>query len=426
MNLKQTIFITFIITCFWSCSKDKDNFRPTISITSPTHQQNISGTDTLQIIAEFKDDQNLESLQVFLKDENNNVVLSSISKNPNTKTYQLNEWFFFDDIHLPSGQYYFTFKASDGENTTIETVDIWYDEQSKQRLGVFIADNTGSNTNITLLDNAYNASFYNNYSGDFLKMTVNSFEQQLLISSNSSKTVMAANLLTGGNVAWTDVSNFNITGFLATEDFNYAGLYDGNLKRYNTNGAFNFHGTANLNFYIEEIGTHNNYLITEQKNISNSNVQLVLSWLSTGAQVSQTAINEDILKMYSIDANTLALFTNDAVPAGNLIFYYFSTGLTNSPFNINTGEIDDCEEISTGIYLLAENGNLTTINVVSFSKAPYLNGVNANLIKYDYFTNELFVVDGNQLTIYDYTSKSVKGNYTHSAPILDLDFWYNK
>lgn len=425
MNLKQTFFIVFITACFFSCSKEKDNFRPTISISSPTHMQSINGLDTIQVVAEFKDDQNLESIQVFLKDENDNVVLSSINKNPNTKTYSLREWFFFDDIHLPSGQYYFSFKASDGENSTLETVSVWYDEQPKNRIGIFIADNNGSTTTITFLDNSYNASLYNNFSGDFLKLAVNSFEQQLLICPSNTGSVTAINLETG-SIEWSDNSTSKITGFLAQNDFNYLGLYDGNIKRYNTNGAYNFHGTANFNFYMEEAAVHENYLVMEQNEISSNNVQLVLSWLQTGGQVLQATINEDIKGIYTLDPNQIVLLTNNSIPQGNLIFYYFSTGLTSSPFSINTGKIDACVEISTGVYLVAENGNLTIINAGSFTKSSYLNGVNANLLKYDYYTDELLVVNGNQLTIYDYSNKSVKGSYTHSNPILDVDFWYNK
>ena len=74
----------------------------------------------------------------------------------------------------------------------------------------------------------------------------------------------------------------------------------------------------------------------------------------------------------------------------------------------------------------AENGNLTLINAGSFFKLPYISGVNANQLVYDDLTDELFVIDGNQITIYDYSTKAVKSYYNHSNTIKDLDIWYNK
>ncbi len=427
MNKCLPYFIVALLLFFIGCSKDKDNMRPTISISSPTHMQVINGLDTIQITATIKDDQNIESIQVSLKDENDNLVLASsaISVSPNTTEYNLHEWFFFDDINLPSGQYYFSFKASDGENTAYETVDVAVDEFPKQRLGVLLADNGVSNTTITFLDNSYNGSYYNSYAGDFLKFGINSFEQQLQVVTQNSKNIIAINLETG-TTSWTSNTSSNIMGALIKEDYTYPGLYNGNIRRYNVAGAYNAHGNANVNSYMEEAAEHYNYLVMEQKEISTTNVQLVLAWVSSGAQVLQATIDEDILGIYGLDANNIALLTNNLSPVGNLIYYNITSGLTSSPFSINTGKIDACVEISTGIYLVSENGNLTLINAGSFSKSNYMSGVNANLLRYDYLTDELFIINGSQITIYDFSSKSLKGNYTHSSPVLDLDFWYNK
>lgn len=409
----------------FSCSKEDDNFKPIVTIHSPTNMQEINGIDTLIIDADFKDDIVLESIQVFLRDENDNVVLNAISRSPNTSEYHLKEAFFFDDIHLTSGRYYFTFKAFDGENTTLKMVDIMYNEKPKERFGIFLADANGSTINITLLDNSLNSSAYSTQSGDLTNIYVNSFNQHLYIATKTTGKLIGIDLLTS-NVTWSDNSFSTITGFFANDDFVYLGLINGSIKRYNANGAFNFFSTMPVNNYMENAAIHENYFVIEQKSVSTSNTQLSLNWLASGYPVQQTTVNEDILGIYTFKPNQLTLFTNNAVPQGNLVFYYFSTGLTGSPFSINTAKIDDCEEIFTGEYLLAEGGNLTLINANSFSKLPYLNGVAAKKIKYDKFTNELFVINNNQLTIYDYASKSVKGTYVHTDSIIAIDFWYNK
>ena len=141
---------------------------------------------------------------------------------------------------------------------------------------------------------------------------------------------------------------------------------------------------------------------------------------------SRRSSNCIIIGIYQKNNNEYILLTNNSSNIGNVIFYYLSTGLTGSPFSVSIGKIEDCVEISTGVYLVAEGSNLTLINCNTFSTLSYLTGVTANKLKYDSQSNELFVVDGSQITIYDYTTKSVKSIYVHPTAVVDLDFWYNK
>lgn len=134
-----------------------------------------------------------------------------------------------------------------------------------------------------------------------------------------------------------------------------------------------------------------------------------------------------MVEIFAFAPNKAVLLANDYnTNDGKIQIYDAQLNTKSTPFNLSAGTILDAEEISTGVYLIAQNGNLVLVNANSHSTLPYLNGVNANKIKYDAFSNELYVVDGNTITAYDFSSKSVLFSYTHSSPVLDLVFLFNK
>ncbi len=196
MNRKilYSLFIIFIL--FFSCKKDKDETKPTIIVTAPSYLQQINAVDNVQIIATISDDRNIERVTVSLRDDNDIVVLSTITKKPNTKDYYLNIFYEMDNIHMLSGEYYFDISASDGENTTHKYITVFVNDVVKVREGMFVISNSGSMSDIYYLDNTYNASSYVSVSGDYLGAAVNSYDQQLLHVSSIFGSLTSINLKT--------------------------------------------------------------------------------------------------------------------------------------------------------------------------------------------------------------------------------------
>jgi len=126
-----------LLMILFSCSKDEDDTPPTIVIHAPTHLQQINGVDTIQVVAKITDDRNIESVSVSLRDDNDIPVLSTVTESPNSTSYELKSSYFFDDIHLPSGEYDFAIKAFDGENINTKYVTIYLNETQRVREGIF-------------------------------------------------------------------------------------------------------------------------------------------------------------------------------------------------------------------------------------------------------------------------------------------------
>ena len=99
VKFKALLNIVFIVIVF-SCSKDKDEISPTLIINAPYNLQQVNGVDTLQVLATISDDRNIEYVSVSLRNDNDIPILSTITKTPNTKDYDLNVFYLFDIIQI--------------------------------------------------------------------------------------------------------------------------------------------------------------------------------------------------------------------------------------------------------------------------------------------------------------------------------------
>ena len=193
MNRKILNTLIIILIFFFSCSKDKNEIKPTIVINSPIGQQQVNGIDTLQVLASISDDRNIESVSVSLLNTSGIPVLATTTKTPNVADYELNTFYFFDDLHLLTGEYSLSVSASDGENTTTEQVAIYVNEIPKIREGVFVISNSANISDVYLLDNIYNGTFYQSINGDYMGAAINSYDQQLVHASSGVATNASVN-----------------------------------------------------------------------------------------------------------------------------------------------------------------------------------------------------------------------------------------
>jgi hypothetical protein len=429
MNLKLIISLFLLsFLMLWSCSKDKDDIKPTVVINSPGHLFQVDGIDTIQVLASISDDRNIESVTVSVRNENDINVLANVSNKPNTKNYELNISYFFDNLQMEGGTYQLSVRAFDGENTTSEYVTILYNETPREREGVFVVSNTTSVTSFYLMDNNFNATFYNSVQGDHLRTVVDSYNQQLIHSSNQPGNLSTIDLTTG-TLGWNVSPNPqpHYTGFYTFDQNLFLGKRDGGIQGFDKNGNPNFYTSIeNVGSYTESMHIHNDqYLVSEERSLSTSQAYLAFYFMASGAHDEQTTLNSDIKGIYSKN-NSLILLANNSSLVGEVLIFDFVTSVINTAFSVNIEEIEDCIEVSLGVYLVAEDGNLTIINANNHQTQSYIDNVGAKRIWFDEVTNELYVGNGSVLSIYDFSTKFLKGTYNHSSEIKDIAFWYNR
>ena len=426
---KKIVFIGLVCLGF-SCSKETDEQVPTIWVASPIDMQHIAVGDTVRVIAKITDNRVVESVSVTLVDDNGIPLLSTISEQPNVTEYDLDLFYAIDDIQISSGTYYFDVTAFDGVNRVYETVPVVINGIAQQREGIFIFDNVSNQTSIYRLDTVLNAILFKTLTGDFLGGAVNHYHQQVVCAGNVSGKVTVMDIKTGAELWSLPLANGgsfpSFTGVFSHNQTVYVAYYNENIRGYDGGGNLSYGTQAHSGYYGESGWVHEDVLLVEQTSKSIAGTKMVVYWMASGAERHQIVLSEDICGMFSLNNDEVILFTNDAANNGRLSFYSVSNNVRSIPFNIGPGKIDAVTQISTGEYLVARNGDLKIISANTFSTLPYLSGVNASILKYDVTSDELVVVDGNKLSLYDYTKRTVKQSYTHSNHILDMQFLYNK
>ncbi len=435
MNLRLFLSICLVFIIFLlSCSKDnKDIVKPTVVISSPGHLFQVNGLDTIQVLATISDDKNIESVTVSLRDENDIDVLSSVSKRPNTKNYELNILYFFDNLHLSAGEYHMSVRAFDGENTTTKYVSIYYNEVPRFRRGVFFVTNTQTSSSIYSLDSTYNLSVNSPIliNGDYLNAEINSVDQQLIYVSNKNGGVSGSDLTTGTNfwnIPFSSSSAPYYTGSYYNNQIIFLGRRNLGIHAFDKNGnPYFFQTSPHMGYDVESMTLHNNqYLISEEQPTSSGLGQLVQYTLA-GTVDQSSALTSDVIGLFSLDMNTVVLLANDGASNGQVYLYKTTDGSINSFFlNFNLAQIDDCIEIGVGVYLVAQGGNLTMININTAVKSTIPTNTNVKRIWLDKVNNELFLGNGTELDVYDFGSYNYKDSYTHSEEIKDVLFWYNR
>ena len=426
--VRRIAYLLMLLVLF-SCKKEEnDDQGPTISISSPTENQSFTALQSFTIQGAVSDDKNISSITISLRNANNIKVLSSISKTPNTPSYQLNETFGLNDLHLPSGTYTLKISASDGFNQTDKYIPLLINEYPKIRNGLFVFSNTGSTNQAVKLSNTLVASNFSSAFGDFLGGVVNSYYQEVITCPNYTSNLIAQDAvssLSSWEILNTSSGVPNFTGITINGNELFVAYYNGNIRSYFNGIAPNFNGLSFANSYAKKMHVHDNIIITEQPEISGGKIRLVCYYKVSGVIKDNVELNENVVEMFSFSTNEVVVFTNLG-GNGTIKIYYLNTNAITNPFALGAGLITSCTEISRGIYLLAQAGNLIKVNYNNFTYSTYLSGIGANLVKYDSIANEVVVTNGNVLTSYDYSTKSIKSTYTHSNTILAFDFWYNK
>lgn len=427
--LKLMLYFLILII-FFSCKKDEvESNAPSIIITSPVDNQSYTALDIINIQGVVSDNKSVASISISLRNANNIKVLNSISVAPNTPSYQLNLQFPLNDLHMPSGTYTLKITASDGVNQTDKYVGLVIVAYPTVRNGLFVFSNSGTINQVVKLSNSLTPTSFSTSASDFLGGVVNSYYQQVVTCPNYTGNLIAQDVSLA-STQWSIVNTSsgvpNYTGIALYENEIFVSYYNSNIKSYQNNNTPKFNAQALLNSYARKLYVHDeDLLITEQPEISGGKIRLVSYYTVSGAVKDNVELNENVVEMFSFSAQEVAVFSN-AGGNGNVKLYNLYTNATWQPFALGSGLISAATEISNGIYLIAQNGSVISVNVNTFTTSTYLSNIGADLVKYDKINNEVIVTGGTILTSYDYATKTVKGTYSSPNNILAVDFLYNK
>ena len=430
MHLKKThlvIILLPIILALTSCRKN-DNFLPEITISAPETNLSISAVDTILVSATIIDDEEIVSVTVAITDANSIPVTPTYTFNPNSKKYFLNTEFVINEIHLESGTYYFQVCSSDEEGTSKKFVKIFISEIPVELSEVLIASEESENTLIKKVSGSTFAEVLT-FNENFNDFATYSYAGQVALLGKQG-TLIAFNFSTS-ELSWqkNGLNDYltDYTGRIGCfSNLIYAGYRNGYIAGINETGTEVKSSTiSGTGFQPKLLYSHEDYIVAEEIPAGPVQNRIELLYKSTGGSMQYHNIDMEIEDFTSFDDNRIIIWGN-------------KDGVCKvCTLNISLQHVDEAEgfpaekinsAIKTGdkIHLFATNSKIYSYDTYYLSVSDYLSSTGADILKYEPLQNRLYLVSGNILKIYNYTTKELIGTISNSSAILDLEFLYNK
>ena len=420
-----------LLSFLFSCKKDDVN-GPVIKFNTPAENQTYNVYDPVTVNASVSDETKISSISVSLVDAQQNPAHVTIAVPVTGSSMTFNILYILDNIHLESGQYFILISASDGKNDSHAYQKINIIAVPKVLKKIYVTSKTsGLQTNLSAVDSAFATIVpIHNFTGDYIGSCVSSYYQQGYMCGNYT-----------GNFQGIDLSNSNVkfsfspivssnpyfTGFYNDDKTNYVSRYDGFIKGYDYLGNVVYGATTLTDYYSEHICFNNSYLISEQQDITSS-AKMLVTYFPTSSLEKNCFLSQDVVAFCEKDVSDVFVFGNSAGQGVIQLFDRINNNLWSPyPFPLAAGTVLSAVKIDPDTYLIGHsNGTIYKYQYSSSSLTTYLSGYTAVQLKYDDLTNEIYVVEANKISTFDYTSTALHHSVNSVETILGINLLYNR
>jgi len=420
------IFILF----YFSCKKDNTVGTPTAQVISPAAMSTFVVNDTITIKAQVSDGVSLQSVSVYITNNQNIPVLPSLSIPITGKNMTFTCPYPLNNIHLASGLYTIVVKAFNGTNTGWGFQQINITALPSKLTGIYTVTRNHTGVHIVKADTNYNVSTVYTQGGDYSSSDISTYYQQLYIAAADSGNATAISL-PNTSVAWSYLGiTSSTTYFTNTYSYNdavYVSQYNGQIKYYSHLGAGVMSITVTAGNYPIKTYVWSSYLFAEEKNIGSQTRNLVLYYAPSGAGFEQNTLPGPVVNMLGMDVNDLFVFGNQNTGGAYMELYNIPGNIFYSPIALPSGNLLSVAQVNPQTYLLGfDNGTIYLYTYNPNSIIPFINGVVASHMQYDAVGNLLFVSSGKYVYGYNYTTAGLLHTCNIQDSVLNLHLLYNK
>ncbi|HSY76715.1 MAG TPA: Ig-like domain-containing protein, partial [Bacteroidia bacterium] len=342
--VRRSIIVALIVgIAFISCKKDNNIGSPTVQITAPASNAVFKVFDTIVIKAHVSDAVSLQSVTVYMVNNQNIPVLPTATIPITSNNMSFTCPYEISDVHLSTGYYNIVVRAYNGTNATLAYQQIYINAAPKLRERIFALTRNSSGVHVLKIDtSSFNVSNLYTLSGDYSSSDISSYYQQLYIGAADSGNV---NTLTmpAGSPAW------NVTGLITPTpyftnvysygDAVYVSEYLGFIKCYTHLGPVTNSITIAAGNYPIKTYVWGSYLFAEEKNIGSLTRNLVLYYTGSGKGFEQAGLSGPVVAMYGMDNNDVYIFGNQNAGGGYLTLFNVSGNTFYSPLTLPAGNI---------------------------------------------------------------------------------------
>lgn len=428
---KKLILYFFLIILLFGCRKEKEDvLPPDINITAPVENQQVSIPDTISVKAGITDDSPLTEVHVDIVDANLIPVLPSVIYHPMQTSFQVNIDYPVDDVMLTSGYYYVHVFASDGKNTKNDYKKIHVNAIPIRFLFVAAVTKVNYNTlQVIKIDTGFTTSPMFTLNSDYIASDVNGKNQLLYIAGNYFGNVNAYDLNTN-TLAWSIPALINppfpcFTGLYYNGAYALVSNYNGTVKGYDKDGALKYSINTPAGAYPGKLFPHNQYLFTELTLVSGGNKSIAVYYYSTSYLMQQLPVTYSVVDFYTKDDDDVFAFVNVA-GQGMMKIYSITDNNVWQPITIPVGKIYSVAQIDADHYLIAHDNGIYSYDYSTNSLVLFIPGIQADKIKYNSLTNEVYASHAKTINVYNYPSATPVNSVVLSDTIRDFHLVFNK
>jgi hypothetical protein len=189
-------------------------------------------------------------------------------------------------------------------------------------------------------------------------------------------------------------------------------------------GSSNFTGNSDFGFYPKHILQNENRIFTEQKDISSSNVRMVV-FSTAGGGLQETPMGVDAIEMFAKDVDNVYVIGN-SLGQGHILLYDFLTNGFWEPISLPVGTTTSATQIDANTLLIGmSNGSIYKFTYNPVGLLTWTSGINPTQIRYDEVNAEIYAAEGTNVKIYNLNPFSLQRTVLLPDSVRDLELWHN-
>ncbi|MCD6068131.1 MAG: hypothetical protein K0S33_2957 [Bacteroidetes bacterium] len=425
--------LSLLVFLLSACKKEKkDTIPPTIDVILPASGAAYDMFDTIVISGNLKDETGVQRLEITLRDQNGDLAQPGVILNVSGTDYPLNALIELYEYRMPTGNYTLEFSLSDGNNVTIKSVPIYITESPFLKKGYYFVARNATEHFYYRTDTNYTQSNVIHHTGSFEGAAITNYYQQLYTASGIGQNFRTYNMHTN-IVKWTlsnAVTGANTTCCISDGKNVYLGKNDGNVYKYNSDGAIiRSYLTSEVNYFVKYIYYCDAYLVVCLQDMSSTNVKKTLVFDSSTGIVRKVIQNTDIRAACLKSAYEIYLFSNN--PSGHAVIEILTLpgGSIQQRFDFGAYEAyGACMVDNNTLLLSTSEGKIWQYQNSTTNVIPVLNTVQAKQMKYSGRARELYVASDRNFYVYGVAPflLTPKSNTVRNDTIADFQVIFNK
>lgn len=434
LSLKLIIFLILIVVSL-SCKKDNIEL-PKYKVIQPSENAIFTENDTINFKIQLLNNIETEYLQISIVDESMNIVSSQFQYNPVFTNSNYSSDFPIKLHNSLSGNYYLKFQLFNKSlHASSEFVKLNVTTIPDSALAVYVITEGLNNTlNINKLDLNGNLISSFTINSDYSSSDINSLSKSLLICGRYVGPISSYSTETH-NLQWSKPA-INNPPFPYFESMNFdgkfasVGLYDGNIRGYNSNGliifSFNIGNYRPYNFTRHfDVQSNIAYYIFLASDIQNIFHRIFVNFSASYSNMQIFDFNWKPYKIFALKNNSFIVFGNEN---NNAVMktYSINSNIMNNIRNLPNDSLYDVIEISNGKFVISTSKYMFHYDVYTDNLTQFTLNQGYQKLAYDKVNNKLWATKDFKLKRLNLLNFSPEFEIQFNEKILNTHILYKK